>query len=352
MRVIVEAEEKGHAGGCAPQRGWTPDQRPSEPRINNDRRAEEPRLTHQECAGGQTAAGGAFVDDVAEAVTGERGQRVDGSAAHVRIRFRLVVRWLGAGRLGEILFRPLVTDGGQRTFLAGDALERDAIDRHLVEPRIEALGPHPFRVAVFRHETVEETRLGRWVALNRDRAEGDDAGIAHRRVAFELAIGIDRTHFGGFERDARIALDVALEMAGGTGVDVDLASFIDEQVGDHVGLAGGVDRANMAKRYPAEKRLGFGATHLLVLAADDALAHAPLFTSRRARDTSDRRRPDLRSAGCAAASRARRAYRCRAACAACRRASRYRSGTCPCSRRRGRWRARARRWSGPPPSRH
>ena len=46
-------------------------------------------------------------------------------------------------------------------------------------------------------------------------AESHHAGIAHRGVAFELAIGKDLSHLGDLEGDARVLPDILLEVAGG-----------------------------------------------------------------------------------------------------------------------------------------
>ena len=161
------------------------------------------------------------------------------------------LRRLGARRFRVVLRRPLLGHRRQRAALAGDLLGLDAIDRHLVEPRIEAFWPVPARAGVFGEEAVEEARLLRGIALDAHGAEADDALIARRGIAFELAIGIDRPRLGGLEADARARLDVQPELPQGAGVEIDPPVLEDEEVGNDIRLARRAHRGEMAERRAA-----------------------------------------------------------------------------------------------------
>src|SRR5262249_28583440 len=122
--------------------------------------------------------------------------------------------------------------------LAGDPIGVDAIDRRLVEARVEALAAAPRGIGVFRQEAVEKPRFLLAFAEDADRLEADDADVTGAGVAQELAVREDLAHLGALEADARSLLDIAAEMTrGGGGVEIELAFGIDEEVRHRVRAA-------------------------------------------------------------------------------------------------------------------
>src|SRR5271167_521194 len=159
--------------------------------------------------------------------------------------------------------------------LSGDLLDRQRIHRDVVEPRIEALGSVKVWVGVFRHQAIEELYFRRPIILDANCAKTNNASIAHRRVALELAVGKDRTHFGRFETDARPRHDVVAEMSGNPRVSKNLPVRINEQVGYNIGSAIRTHCRKMHNAHLLQKAVNVVPSHDLVLPAYDTLAHGP-----------------------------------------------------------------------------
>src|SRR5690242_5210503 len=171
---------------------------------------------------------------------------------------------------------PLLGRWQQRAALAGDPIGIDAIDRRLVQARIEALEAAPRGIGVFCQEAVEKPRFLLALAEDADRTEADDADITGAGVAQEPAVREDLTHLGALEADARSLLDIASEMTrGGGGVEIELTLGEDKEVRHHIRAAVGADGGKVGKRSALEHADRVLGTHLLVLAADAALAHRP-----------------------------------------------------------------------------
>src|SRR5262249_57953962 len=93
---------------------------------------------------------------------------------------------LSVRRLRVVDRGPALRGLGQRRFLSAEALDRDRVQRDLVDARIETLGalaPPPLRV--LRHERVEEALPRRQLLDDPDAPEGAHARVGYARVAFE-----------------------------------------------------------------------------------------------------------------------------------------------------------------------
>ena len=85
---VVEAEENEDAGKRAPQRRRFEHKRVGRERIEDDERAEEPPLRHQEMVGRDAGSGGLLVDEVGEAVARHRHNGVDEGSLMPAVRLR------------------------------------------------------------------------------------------------------------------------------------------------------------------------------------------------------------------------------------------------------------------------
>ena len=69
---VIEADEGEHAGQHAPQRRRIEHDRAGRERVEDDKRAEEPGLDHQEMVGTDARGRGLFIDEVADAIADHR----------------------------------------------------------------------------------------------------------------------------------------------------------------------------------------------------------------------------------------------------------------------------------------
>src|ERR1700729_3642228 len=107
-------------------------------------------------------------------------------------------------RHGPVDRRPLFRERRQGFFLAGDALDRQGIDRDGVQPRKEVPWPDRVRLAVFLHQPLAEQLLGFAIFRDADSAEQDHAAERQPAIAFEAAIVEYGLRLVDFEADPRL----------------------------------------------------------------------------------------------------------------------------------------------------
>src|SRR6266849_3751699 len=116
-------------------------------------------------------------------------------------------------RLGVIRRRPPLRGLGQRRLLAAHALDRDRVQRDLVDARIKALRAFPVLLRVLRHQRVEKALPSLQILHHADPAEHDHAAVLDRGIAFEAAVGKYLARFVDFEADPRLVIDVRAQVA-------------------------------------------------------------------------------------------------------------------------------------------
>src|SRR2546426_766683 len=116
-------------------------------------------------------------------------------------------------RLGVIDRGPALRDRRQGGFLAAHALDRDRVQRDLVDARIEALRALPIFLGVLRHQRVEETLPRRKILNHADPSEHDHATVFDSRIAFEAAVGEHLAGFVDLKTDPRLVIGVRAQVA-------------------------------------------------------------------------------------------------------------------------------------------
>src|SRR5204863_1204567 len=116
-------------------------------------------------------------------------------------------------RLGLVYRGPALRDCRQRHLLAAHALDRDRVQRDLVDARIKALRALPVLSGVLRHQRVEEALTRRKVLDDADPTEHDHAAVLDRGIAFDAAVGEHLAGLVDLEADPRLAIDVRAQVA-------------------------------------------------------------------------------------------------------------------------------------------
>src|SRR6266513_3038416 len=168
-------------------------------------------------------------------------------------------------RLGVVYRGPALRDCRQRRLLAAHALDRDRVQRDLVDARIKALRALPVLSGVLRHQRVEEALTRRKVLDDADPAEHDHAAVLDRGIAFEAAVGEHLAGFVDLEADPRLAIDVRAQVAlRPRVVHKDLAVHADIEERHAVGPAVFADGGEPAAEAPLERLARAFLRHQLV----------------------------------------------------------------------------------------
>ena len=157
---------------------------------------------------------------------------------------------------------------GKTICLPRDAVDREPVERDLVDAREEILRPRRAGDAVLGHQRRKEALLDRGIVDHRHAAEGHDAGVGHRRIAFEAAVVEDLARLVDGKARASLVLDVGAQMPSRPGaVHVDASIHPDIEQRRAVGRAVDADGRQPAAETALQQRFDARLVHRQVAAA-------------------------------------------------------------------------------------